>query len=163
MIYQETQYFRQWWVVCLLGGLFCLFSGMAVQQLLLHHPVGDKPVPDWGMWLLLIVFGVGMPCLLLTAHLRTVVDQKVVRLRFFPFHFHDQVIEGIVNVEPCVYRPIADYGGWGIREGAMGKAYTVAGKLGVRLTLASGESLLVGSREPERFAEAIRSVIPACR
>lgn len=48
------------------------------------------------------------------------------------------------------YRPILDYGGWGIRWApGKGWAYTVRGNLGVQLELSDGKRLLVGSQSPE--------------
>jgi hypothetical protein len=36
-------------------------------------------------------------------------------------------------VKPVTYRPLAEYGGWGIRYGRNGIAYNVSGAEGVRL------------------------------
>jgi hypothetical protein len=53
------------------------------------------------------------------------------------------------------YRPIRDYGGWGIRYGRGGKAYNVSGNRGVMLELSDGQKLLIGSQRPEELANAI--------
>jgi hypothetical protein len=59
------------------------------------------------------------------------------------------------------YRPIADHGGWGIRSGRDGeRALTARGNRGVRLVLADGTRLLIGSQRPEELAETIER---ACR
>jgi hypothetical protein len=53
------------------------------------------------------------------------------------------------------YRPIRDYGGWGIRYGRNGKAYNVSGNRGVMLEFSHGQKLLIGSQKPGDLANAI--------
>ena len=54
------------------------------------------------------------------------------------------------------FRPIADYGFWGVRSGRDGtRALIARGNRGVRLELADGSFLLIGSQRPEALARAI--------
>ncbi len=54
------------------------------------------------------------------------------------------------------YRPIADYGFWGIRAGRDGERALIArGNRGVRLELTDGTRLLIGSQRPEALAAAL--------
>jgi len=62
----------------------------------------------------------------------------------------------IRGVEALTYRPIKDFGGWGVRWAARGIVYNARGKHGVRMVLASGERVLVGSQRAEDLARAIR-------
>ena len=56
------------------------------------------------------------------------------------------------------YRPIADYGFWGIRSGRDGERALIArGNRGVRLELTDGSKLLIGSQRPEALAPAIET------
>ncbi len=68
----------------------------------------------------------------------------------------------IRGVETRSYRPIRDYGGWGVRWAARGIVYLARGRQGVRLVLASGERVLIGSQRPDELARAIaeRSGLP---
>jgi hypothetical protein len=61
----------------------------------------------------------------------------------------------IRRVEAITYRPIKDFGGWGVRWAARGIVYNARGKRGVRMELASGERVLVGSQRAEDLARAI--------
>jgi hypothetical protein len=64
----------------------------------------------------------------------------------------------ISAVEPVEYRPILEFGGWGIRFGRNGKrAWTIRGNRAVRLQLKDGKLVYVGSEKPERLAERIRA------
>ena len=54
------------------------------------------------------------------------------------------------RIEVVTYRPIADYGFWGIRAGRDGERALIArGNRGVRLELTDGTRLLIGSQRPE--------------
>jgi hypothetical protein len=64
-------------------------------------------------------------------------------------------LERIERAERVTYRPIREYGGWGIRRGRDGWCYNVCGNRGVRLELGGGERLLLGSQTPEELARAI--------
>jgi hypothetical protein len=62
----------------------------------------------------------------------------------------------IRSVEALTYRPIKDFGGWGVRWAtARGIVYNARGKRGVRMVLASGERVLVGSQRADELARAI--------
>jgi hypothetical protein len=61
------------------------------------------------------------------------------------------------SVEVRTYRPILDFGGWGVRSAARGIVYHARGNRGVRLVLASGERVLIGSQRAGDLAQAIAS------
>jgi hypothetical protein len=65
-------------------------------------------------------------------------------------------IDTIRSVEVVNYRPIADYGFWGVRAGRDGeKAFIARGTRGVRIELIDGTKLLVGSQRPEVLASVL--------
>lgn len=64
-------------------------------------------------------------------------------------------IAAIRSARPRTYRPILEYGGWGIRLGRSGWAYNASGNQGVQLEIDETRPLLVGSRRPEELARAI--------
>jgi len=63
----------------------------------------------------------------------------------------------IVGLEVKRYRPLIDYGGWGVRLGPAGWAYTTGGNVGVKLRLRKGLPVLVGSARPQELEAAIRA------
>jgi hypothetical protein len=63
--------------------------------------------------------------------------------------------EQVRSVETRTYRPIRDFGGWGVRWAARGIVYHARGNRGARMVLASGERVLVGSQRPEELARTI--------
>ena len=64
-------------------------------------------------------------------------------------------MEDLKTYEVRTYSALREYGGWGIRWGLNGKAYNVGGNRGVQLELSNGELILIGSRKPDEFAEAL--------
>src|SRR5262249_21605419 len=61
----------------------------------------------------------------------------------------------IRSVEAIDYRPVRDFGGWGVRWAARGIVYHARGRRGARMVLASGERVLVGSAHADELARAI--------
>jgi hypothetical protein len=70
-------------------------------------------------------------------------------------------LKNVVEVFPRTYRPVPEYGGWGIRQGPGGRAFNMRGTEGVQLVLRSGQRLLIGSQQPAALAAAIRSALDA--
>jgi hypothetical protein len=65
-------------------------------------------------------------------------------------------IDTIRSVEVVNYRPIADYGFWGVRAGRDGeRAFIARGTRGVRIELIDGSKLLIGSQRPEVLASVL--------
>ena len=83
------------------------------------------------------------------------VEPEALEVRFTPFVRRRVPLGEISSWQVVTYRPVRDYGGWGIRWRPGGWAYTVSGDRGVRVRLKDGREILVGSRRPEELADAI--------
>lgn len=66
-------------------------------------------------------------------------------------------LDRIQSVETIDLDPVRDYGGYGIKSTRAGTAYLAGGGGGVRLTLAGGEKLVVGSHRADELARLLRS------
>lgn len=158
--FHEVQRFRRWWLFLLLAVVAAVGWWAFIEQIVLGHPWGDKPAPDWVVWLVFVLFGVGMPLLLLGAKLVVEVTATELRVDFVPFRRRRFERRDLVGVEPVTFRPIRDWGGWGIRfSKGMGWAYTIKGTTGVRLDLADGKMVTVGTQRPEELTTAIRKLL----
>ncbi len=117
-------------------------------------------IPAWAVVLLVAIF-VGVAWLMHASRLVTEVRSSGLYIQFFPFHFSFRRIDlhDLTGVEAKEYRPLMDYGGWGIRSGSAGKAYNVSGNRGVKLNFRSSTSLLIGSQRAEDLAQAIGVLI----
>jgi hypothetical protein len=57
--------------------------------------------------------------------------------------------------EAVQYRPVRDYGGWGIRGLGRRRALNMRGDRGVLLTRQDGSTLLIGSQRPRELLTAL--------
>lgn len=88
----------------------------------------------------------------------TTVSGGTVNLRFQGlFKTRSIEIREIESAEAREYRPLVEYGGWGIKGGKAGWAYNVHGNRGVQLKLRDGKHLLIGSQRPGELEKAITS------
>jgi len=159
VLFREVQRFRQLWIWVFVGFLMVLSWYSFIQQIVCKVPFGTRPAPDLvviGMW---VLFGWVFPVLFYSAGLTTEVRGDGIHIRYVPFHrkLRTMPLEAIQSYEARTYRPLKEYGGWGIRHGAGGKAYNVSGNRGVQLVLLSGRKILLGSQKPEELVQAIDS------
>ena len=168
IIFRELQRFHQpWlWVLIILGALVLigLFGYGMVQQLVFGKPWGDRPMSDTALAVtgtLLILLEIGIIALFAGMKLITEVRSDGLYIRFFPPHlsFRRIPLEDLAGFGARTYRPIREYGGWGIRFGRRGRAYNVSGNRGVRIDYANGRHILIGSQRADELADAIAKVV----
>ena len=147
-----------WWVMLLLCGVAVLaWIGFAV-QIVLGRPLGTNPAPDWVMWLLWLLFGIGLPILWHLSKLVVEVTDDRILVQYIPFVSRTIPFTQIKGYKARSYRPIREYGGWGIRWAPGNRrAYSVKGNKGVELELHSGQRIMIGSQKPEELVQAIDS------
>ena len=91
----------------------------------------------------------------------TRVTGDAVTVRFGVFYKTRIPLSEVRQAEAVVYRPIADYGGWGIRGFRRKRALNARGDRGVLLTKADGSTVLIGSQKPRELLEALtRAGVP---
>jgi hypothetical protein len=155
-LFRESQHFRMWmfWVPILVvtGLVWYEFY----QQIVSNNPSGTQPIPDWAAWVLTVVFGLGFPALGLTLRLITELRPGGLKMRVFPFRAALIPLKDVVEAEVRQYSGQREYGGWGVRTGRSGKAYTAYGNQGVQLWLKGDERILIGTQRPAEFLAALR-------
>ena len=164
-IYREEQNFG-WWVYALLAVMVALGCAGLGRD----HPARPNPVPahrGGGVEVpLALAVGLTLPAVLVVGVLRmtTEVTPSEVRVWYgwLPTYRRAVPVGGIVRADVVRYRPVRDCWGWGVRKGLDGEIVLNArGDRGVRLTLADGSRLLIGSQRPEELAAAIwRAIRP---
>ena len=141
--FTETQAFALWLYV-LLGGIIT-FSELTAWQ-----SRGQKSI-------LLLSLIWSLPALNLLC-LRTCVTKSELIVTFgalFPLYRRRIARVQIASSEAVTYRPLPDYGGWGIRGVGRNVALNARGNRGVRLTLRDGRTVLVGSQKADALADAL--------
>jgi hypothetical protein len=164
MIFEEVQYLREFRIIlCLKITILSilLFSlGHTVYQQIFYPDnitINETMViyASHGFGILFISH------LIFFTRLVTQVNAHGLFIRFIPFHFWTKEIDlkDVKHIEAKQYRPILEYGGWGIRMGWKKKAYNVYGNKGVELLLKNDKKLLIGSQRAEELAKAIKSIL----
>jgi len=144
-IFYEIQQFRQKWIwTILLIVLFVLFlpiiSGMV--SILLG--------------VILILTGFCFIWLFYSIKLITEIKGDSIHIKFSPFTTKIIHFSEIIKYEIRQYRPIIEYGGWGIRFNRSGKAYTVSGNIGIQIQLSAGKGILIGTQKTKEFLQAMK-------
>ena len=155
-----TLTWRQIWILILVAFIALLSWYSFLLQIVIGEPFGTNPAPDILVIALLVIFGILFPVWFFVMRLEVQVTRTDLRFRMFPLHlqWREFPLATIVKAEAVTYRPIWEYGGWGIRIGRKGWAYNVSGNRGVQVTLEGGRSFLLGSLQPEKLATAIQFV-----
>ena len=163
-IFTETQRPRQSWLFLVIALLALIGWGVFIQQIVRGKPVGDNPMPDWGAWLMAALLGVVLPLFLLWFRMETTVYPDRVEVRMTPFVHRVFGPSEIAGAAARTYRPMREFGGWGVRWGLRGlsknRAYNASGDQGVQLVLTNGNRILIGTQRPQELEAAIVSILP---
>ena len=109
-----------------------------------------------GSVVLLLLLTLVVTVLLLAARLVVDVDREEITIHFRLIWPTKRIsIAEVRRAYAMKYRPIIDYGGYGVRLGLKGWAYNVSGDEGVLVEMTSGARLMIGSRRPKELEAAI--------
>jgi hypothetical protein len=160
-LFTEEQSFRQPWLWGVLVGMDAAFFTLLFAQF--FGPVPPRP---FGTGDLVIMIMAGLLCLgitflFVTLKLATRVTRSDISIQFSPFHRKPVIIpfSDISQWSLRTYRPVLEYGGWGIKYGKGGLAYNVSGNKGLQLVLKDGRKILIGTRKPEHLEAAVESTL----
>jgi hypothetical protein len=155
-IYREEQNFA-WWLYALLA-LMLVLCGLAL-KLRSEGPPAEPPPPN--AWRLdvpipLLVGMVLLPVMVVgVLHMTTEVTPEACTVTFgwIPTLRRSIALGEIRRVEVVRYRAIRDHGFWGVRTTRDGeRVLTARGDRAVRLHLADGSRVLIGTQRPEELA-----------
>lgn len=150
VLFQERQFFRQWFVWLPLLATDVFFIWGLVQQLVMGEPWGDNPMSDLGLVLTsLMVFA--LTGLFMAMHLSTEITKEGVHILFFPLTRRFIAWDEVEQASVAEYNPLLEYGGWGLRWGRNGRAYNVSGRTGLELLLKNGKKVMIGTQRGEEL------------
>ena len=143
-LFEENQKFTQWWLWIIL----------------LYFPTSALFIHNDPINYIYVLIGCAIPLVFYLFELRVKVDQNGLHYQFFPLHFKSYTIifDEIEKIEAVEYKPISEYGGWGIKYGFKGKAYNTSGKLGVKIHLKNGTNILFGSQKHKALAKVLKQI-----
>lgn len=166
-MFNETQKFSQLWILILLSvtGLIMitLFGFGIYKQIIQGQQFGNNPMSNNGLIFTFIACAllfVGIFTLILSARLTTIIDENGISYKFSPFHFSFRNISwnSIEKHEVIKYKPIGDYGGWGIRINKYGRAFNVSGNKGLQLYLKNGKRILIGTQKEKELTDFLANL-----
>jgi hypothetical protein len=164
VVFREVQRFGLW---LRLGVVLAMAFAVGLDCFALWDTLSRQQKPEVVAIVLLILFGILLPIalaiLMVVLRLETEIRSDGIYIRFFPLHI-DYKRFAPKDLDECYarqYKPLREYGGWGIRYGlgGKGKAYNVSGNKGVQLIFKNGKKLLIGSQRADQLADAIRSIM----
>jgi hypothetical protein len=147
LIFFENQNYTKSWIWLLLAVLTIFIIRFVVRLLKEENIKKINP-----LFFAIFLIPLALLFLALSMKLETRFDNSGFSYRYYPFSFAYTKLDW-VNIDSVYvreYLPIAEYGGWGVRESEMGKAYTVSGNMGIQVVFKNKERLLFGTHEPER-------------
>lgn len=156
ILFKETQRFKQIWIWL----LFLLINGTFIfgiyKQIIMHEPFGDKPKSNFSLLLnegiLLLICAT-----FFSFRLETEIRTDGIYVRFFPLHLKQRFYawEKIQKCNVRKYKPIREFGGWGIRGFNSNRAFSVSGKNGLQLEFTDGKKLLIGTIKPDEISNVL--------
>lgn len=155
-LFKESQRFRQPWLFVLLIIINIITLYPVIMQVVLGNELGNNPKNN-GEYILLYALTIGISALLFVFRLDTEIRKEGISARLFPLHrkFRRFAWADIQQTEVREYKPIREYGGWGIRFGKNGKAWNISGNKGIQLVFQNGKKLLIGTNRPEEAKKVL--------
>jgi hypothetical protein len=159
ILFKETQRFKQLWVWILLVGINIFLSILVYFQFIEQTPLGNNPISDLGLILIQLTILL-ITLFIFILRLETEIREDGVYVKFFPFHlnFKGYKWENIEKCFPRKYKPIWEYGGWGLRGFGKYKAYNVSGNEGLQLKTKDGISLLIGTKKTNEIKKILLNI-----
>ena len=136
--------------------------GIALWETITNPKTTNTLVPTL-LSIIAMAIPISVTILFFILKLETEVHTDALYVRFYPMHirFKKFTREDLAEHYSRTYKPILEYGGWGIRCSftGKGKAYNVSGNKGVQLVLTNGKKLLIGSQKPDELAAALDKML----
>ena len=170
IIYSEEQLLkRSFMPFSVLSVLLLVIVGFGMgfyRQLYHGKPYGNNPMSDTQLLLAgIITFFLlaGVFVIMLSGKLTTEVMSNGIRFRYFPFVMKYRFIAlgDIETVTVCDYKPVAEFGGWGMRRILFKRkvAYSISGKTALRIRHKNGFETVIGTQKPSEMKKAIEKML----
>lgn len=134
ILFREVQRFPAWLRLLI---VLSMALAIALAGFVLDSMFALEESPPRSSVILTVALGMLLPAalsvLILFVRLETFVRPDGLYVRLFPLHikFKKFTSDQIAESYPCTYKPIRDYGGWGIRCGRKVQGHTTSKETGV--------------------------------
>ena len=155
ILFYEKQRLRQWWIWLI------VVLGVSIPLALDIRKMMVAGVPQQHMiYSLLGYFACCIPVLLLVGciKLETKITEKFVYARLFPLQisFRSYAFSEMAACYVRKYRPVREYGGWGLKGTFKNRALNISGNQGLQMVFKNGKKLLIGTRRPQEIIEILK-------
>ena len=155
-VFKEEQRFTQLWLILLIVVSMIVPLGIIIATYI-KEPESFSPLE------FIIIIGILLLAsgIIFVFKLSSRIDEQGFHYKFFPFHLKYRIIkwQEINSAYVRTYDAITEYGGWGLKGGALwnkskGIAINVSGDIGIQLELKNGKNILIGTNKQQE-AEAV--------
>lgn len=157
VLFEESQRLNQWFIWVILLMINGITAVSVYLQIFEKQPVGNKPMSDLGL-IILAVAMVAFTVFILSVRLETRIFTQQIQCKLSPFHLKKRIYkhDELASVSVRTYKPILEYGGWGLRGFGKNVAFNISGNEGIQLELKNGKRILIGTRQSEAAAKALQ-------
>ena len=156
-IFEESQRFNQWWIYLIPVGIMLFSAYVTYEQLWMGRPVGNNPLDNGDLWIMWL-FTLPILGLVAIVRLDTSIDHKGIHVHLRPFtstsYSWDQIEQAYVRT----YKPLREFGGYGLRFSRSGKAYNIKGNEGIQLVLKNGKQVLIGTQKRNELEKILEKM-----
>ncbi|WP_318640000.1 hypothetical protein [Flavobacterium ardleyense] len=154
--FHEKQKFTQWWLWLLLIAISVLpFIGIFFSHLIFPESDAEN-ISDSSSTIIFAVTMVLVIILFLLMTLKTEIDQKAIKMSFFPFVKKRIEWKDVKKAEVINYGFV---GGWGIRLFTnYGTVYNTSGNKGLALELQNGKRLVIGTQKEQELSRIVKNI-----
>jgi hypothetical protein len=133
------------------------------QQLVLNKAFIKNSTSDTKLLVIDVFAGAifaGFSWQLLVANLITDVSKEGITVKYIPFHRTSRFYawDTIQSVIVRQYRPLREYGGWGLQGTEKNRALSACGDMGLQLVFKNGNKLLIGTQKPDELLAILTSL-----
>ncbi|MBN2636768.1 MAG: hypothetical protein JXR61_10895 [Prolixibacteraceae bacterium] len=168
ILFREEQRFNNWWLRIILLSAFIISTtpflfGIYVQEVL-GEPWGNNPAGTTTLVFILIfnllLFG-GISIYIVKMRLIVEIRQNGIWYKYPPQYAKWRHIkkEDIDRFELRVFKPVVEYGGWGIKGEKSNKSLTVKGNNGLQIYFKDGKKLLIGTQRKQGMIYAVEKMM----
>ncbi len=154
ILFSESQRFTQKWLwIAIIIGFAIVFYGM-IEQVFFGIPFGNRPMSNNGLIISNSIF-ILVGLLMMSMQLKTEIREGGIYYQLFPFHLKMKKIafDDIEKIYVREYKPLMEYGGWGIRLGLFGKGWAInlSGNKGIQIEFKDKgkRKFLIGTQKSE--------------
>ena len=115
------------------------------------HPADSEPFD----WFGLVILGV-VALLIFAIKLHVTINTEGITYKYPPFHIKPKQMPwaNIESAELMKINPLKEFGGWGLRYGKLGAAYTTRGRYILHIVQKKGKPINLTIAQPEKFIAA---------